>query len=326
MDKKTITIVMCTFNGEKYLEEQIDSILSQTIPIYEIIIQDDYSTDSTWSIILRYKNQFPDLFNCAQNNTNIGYHNNFHLAISKAKGHYIAFADQDDVWRQDKLEILTKNIGDKLLIVSNSTCINSTGDVKGKLYNKMLESDFRLEKLIWGNVVYGHSCMVSSEIKKYFNKIDCITAHDYSVALISASLNSIKIIDQELQKWRRHDAAHTITFSKEKHRPKQRGIEKTFKAFISLLFGNKSLIITNGFKVIYNILQSVKSEKMTVSEFSNIEKIVTLMSKQTIFSYIKASFIYLKIQNTNLKNNHLFGLFYFTFVFRWWYDHQTSMS
>lgn len=56
---KKVSVVMCTYNGEKYLREQLDSILNQIYPIYEIIIQDDASTDRTWEIIQRYKKNSP---------------------------------------------------------------------------------------------------------------------------------------------------------------------------------------------------------------------------------------------------------------------------
>ena len=59
MGKKTVSVVMCTYNGEKYLREQMDSILAQTYPIHEIIVCDDCSTDGTMNILQEYATKFP---------------------------------------------------------------------------------------------------------------------------------------------------------------------------------------------------------------------------------------------------------------------------
>ena len=59
MEKKTVSVVMCTYNGEKYLREQMDSILAQTYPIHEIIVCDDCSTDGTMNILQEYATKFP---------------------------------------------------------------------------------------------------------------------------------------------------------------------------------------------------------------------------------------------------------------------------
>ena len=64
---KTVSIVMCTYNGEQYLREQMDSLLAQTYPIREIIVQDDVSTDSTWKILTDYATKHPDVVKATQN-------------------------------------------------------------------------------------------------------------------------------------------------------------------------------------------------------------------------------------------------------------------
>mgnify|MGYP003081550613 FL=1 len=58
-EKKSVSIVLCTYNGAKYLQEQLDSILAQTYPMHEIIIQDDGSTDNTWQILEKYEEKYP---------------------------------------------------------------------------------------------------------------------------------------------------------------------------------------------------------------------------------------------------------------------------
>ena len=91
---KTVSVVMCTYNGAKYLREQLDSILNQTYPIYELIVQDDCSTDETVDIVKEYFLKY-DFIKIHQNTQQKGITQNFISAIHLAKGEYIAISDQD---------------------------------------------------------------------------------------------------------------------------------------------------------------------------------------------------------------------------------------
>lgn len=104
MEKKTVSVVMCTYNGEKYLREQMDSILAQTYPIHEIIVCDDCSTDGTMNILQEYATKFP-FIKVHRNTRNKGCNQNFHdifYQVSK-KVDYIAISDQDDIWFPEKI-------------------------------------------------------------------------------------------------------------------------------------------------------------------------------------------------------------------------------
>src|SRR5665811_1112374 len=98
-----ISVVLCTYNGEKYLHEQLNSILNQTYPIYEIIVQDDCSTDSTWDILQTYKDKYP-IIKCYRNKVNLKAHANFISAFKRATGDFISPSDQGDIWMKHKLE------------------------------------------------------------------------------------------------------------------------------------------------------------------------------------------------------------------------------
>jgi len=97
------SVALCTFNGQKFLSQQLDSIINQTVPVDEIIICDDNSTDTTISIIKDYKEKYPyiKLFN---NSNSLGTIKNFEKAISLCSGKYIFLSDQDDIWKKDKVE------------------------------------------------------------------------------------------------------------------------------------------------------------------------------------------------------------------------------
>lgn len=99
---------MCTYNGEKYIIEQLDSLKNQTQVIDEVIICDDCSTDRTVEIIRNYidSNRLGDSWNCYVNQTNKGYADNFHDVLIRATGDIIFFCDQDDIWHLDKVKCM----------------------------------------------------------------------------------------------------------------------------------------------------------------------------------------------------------------------------
>ena len=126
-----ISIAMTTYNGEKYIERQLESIFSQTLPADEIIICDDASKDRTVEIINRFieKNQ-TDKIRLVHNQENLGYIRNFHKAISLTRGDYIFLADQDDVWHADKIEQTLQVLKDKnaSVVCTNCSLIDDEGN------------------------------------------------------------------------------------------------------------------------------------------------------------------------------------------------------
>ena len=103
MKRNTVSIVMCTYNGESFIREQLDSIMAQTYPVEEIIIQDDCSTDGTFEVVSEYASRYPHI-RPIRNKTRKGVNGNFFDALGKASGDYIAIADQDDIWEPYKIE------------------------------------------------------------------------------------------------------------------------------------------------------------------------------------------------------------------------------
>lgn len=112
-DKK-VSVVMCTYNGAAFLREQLDTIINQTYPIYEIIVQDDGSTDETINILESYKERYP-IVKLYKNVDGRGVNTNFFSALKRATGDYIAISDQDDIWELDKIEKQITFIGESWL-------------------------------------------------------------------------------------------------------------------------------------------------------------------------------------------------------------------
>ena len=113
--KPRVSVVMCTCNGARYLREQMDSILGQDCPPSEIVVQDDLSDDGTWELLEAYRKGRPELFRLYRNETRLGFNRNFHTAILRATGDFIALADQDDIWFPSKLRLRIEGTCDNLL-------------------------------------------------------------------------------------------------------------------------------------------------------------------------------------------------------------------
>src|SRR5512138_1120776 len=104
--KNTVSVAMCTFNGESYLQEQLASICRQTVLPDELVVCDDASTDATVRILTQFKETCGFPVRVFVNETNQGVCMNFARAISHCSGDLIVLADQDDIWQADKIEIM----------------------------------------------------------------------------------------------------------------------------------------------------------------------------------------------------------------------------
>lgn len=104
-----ISVVMATYNGMKYLEQQLDSIKNQTISPDEVIISDDASNDGTFEYLQNYiSNNSLKNWSLIKNDNNIGWINNFYKLFEQCSGDIVFCADQDDIWKNDKIELMTK--------------------------------------------------------------------------------------------------------------------------------------------------------------------------------------------------------------------------
>jgi hypothetical protein len=100
-----VSVVLCTYNGDRFVREQLATIVDQTEPPLEIIVSDDGSTDQTMSIVEDVAARSSVPIKLYRNVDNLGFSENFLAACDNASGDYIAFSDQDDRWRPDKLEV-----------------------------------------------------------------------------------------------------------------------------------------------------------------------------------------------------------------------------
>ena len=118
---KKVSVVVCTYNGEQFLREQLESVVNQTFPLHEIIIQDDGSTDRTMQIAMEYANRYDNII-VKSNPDKQGINGNFFSAMRSCTGDFIAICDQDDLWAQDKIERQVAAIGNELMCTCHTPC------------------------------------------------------------------------------------------------------------------------------------------------------------------------------------------------------------
>lgn len=208
-----ISVCIATYNGGRYIKEQLLSIIPQLSPDDEIIISDDRSSDNTVSVI--------ESINCLlcriiYNKERRGYTSNFENAISHAKGDYIFLSDQDDVWYNDKVSVMMSALMDCDLIVSDAMIVDSDlREISNSFYSERLP-----RKTLIGNIIkfgYIGCCMafrkdlLCKALPFPTNHVLC--THDNWLFLIAKAFFKVKIMDDKLVYYRRH-GKNTSTGSK----------------------------------------------------------------------------------------------------------------
>lgn len=211
-----ISIALAAYNGEKYIGEQIDSILVQTYQDFELIVCDDCSTDNTWQILEEYTKRDRRI-KIYRNETNLGFKKNFEKAITLCKGDYVALSDQDDIWMENHLEVLLQNIGNKSIACGNSLLVDSEGNSKSiKLneYEGLLcfdDAKYIYRSLLNGNCLQGANMLMPLGFANKCLPIpNGVPYHDAWFAACACLDNGISYLFEIINKYRQH--GENITF------------------------------------------------------------------------------------------------------------------
>ena len=206
-----VSIALCTFNGEKYLAEQLDTLITQTYPNIEIIVVDDCSTDSTLKILKEYESR--NLIRLYQNEKNIGFSKNFENAIQLCKGEFIALSDQDDIWEKNKIKLLLDNIGDSILIYHDSELINSTGQSLNKRMSDVnnFVKGTNNKAFIFRNCIAGHMIFFRKKLTSFIFPVPDIFFHDWWMVYAATTIDRITFVPNVLVKYRQHEKSYTDT-------------------------------------------------------------------------------------------------------------------
>ncbi|WEK68447.1 MAG: glycosyltransferase family 2 protein [Candidatus Chryseobacterium colombiense] len=214
-----ISVALCTYNGEKFLRQQIDSILNQTLHVEEIVVCDDCSTDKTFQILKEYQEKFPKIFRIYSNEKNLRSVKNFEKALSLCTGEIIFLSDQDDVWENNKVEAfnaffaLNKQTD---VLCSNGYLINENNerqdfhtvwDVPEFLKADKQEIDYFKIFATIGNFATGAAMAMRKSFLPQvlpFPNIDGLH-HDEWIALISSEQKKFAFLNEKLFSYRIHN-------------------------------------------------------------------------------------------------------------------------
>jgi glycosyltransferase involved in cell wall biosynthesis len=213
-----ISVAMCTYNGERFLSQQLDSIAKQTRPPDELVVCDDKSTDQTVEMI----RSFAASANCSvkvfANHKNVGFIANFERAIQLCTGDLIALSDQDDSWYPMRLERCEQEFAARPevgLVFSDADIIDgqdqSTGmrlwqnfGFVGELRQRMLAGDYSV--LAKNRFVTGATVMFRSRLREYCLPIGSGWLHDEWIAATAASVAEVAPIASPLIRYRQHSS------------------------------------------------------------------------------------------------------------------------
>lgn len=208
-EKVTVDILMATYNGELYVRQQILSIISQTYTHWILYVHDDGSSDNTIKIV-KELSSMDNRIVLIEDNIRFGNAGkNFNHLLSFSKNDLICFCDQDDIWFENKLEILVSkfplsNNTPAALISSGYIYQNKTNQITGQL-NYQISN---LKELLFINGgVHGSRSMINRKMSEEIIKFECdLIIHDHIMSLIAVSFGQIKYIDDILFLYRQHSS------------------------------------------------------------------------------------------------------------------------
>ena len=225
MQHAKFSVAMCTYNGARFVAEQLDSIAAQTRPADELVVCDDGSTDATVACIQKFARNAPFPVRLFENETNVGSTKNFERAIELCDGDFIAVADQDDVWLPEKLMVLEQTLA------SASTGLAFTdGDVVdeslrplgqrvwqtlrfGEEEQRLFCEGHAFAVLLGHNVVTGAAMALKAEFRKLIlpfpndlNHDGIPVLHDWWTALVIAAVGEVSFVPESLFKYRQHSS------------------------------------------------------------------------------------------------------------------------
>jgi glycosyltransferase involved in cell wall biosynthesis len=213
----TTSVALCTYNGSRYLKDQLESILSQTLPVDEIVVCDDGSTDQTIPIINFYQQHFP-FIRLVNNDHNLGGKKNFEKALSLCTGDTIFLCDQDDVWEEQKVETIVQYLQENeycegvfhnASITSDTTlwqALNFTS-----ILPKLIPAQLFKAQLMYRNFVTGACLVIRRSALSFVLPFKLMEHmwHDEWIALVLAKRSSLHWINKNLARYRIHGDQQT---------------------------------------------------------------------------------------------------------------------
>jgi rhamnosyltransferase len=217
-----ISVALATYNGERYIYEQLESIANQSLPPHEIIVSDDCSLDGTGEVVKRFASKTNIPIKLYRNQQNTGFAANFINAASRCSGDVVAFSDQDDIWLEDKLYKCSTLFDDPLttLVVHSALLADQFMTPTGLLDPTVTKEGPR--RITGGRLFGGYAvgcCMVvrrdvvstlckfidKKQLEEYGTETAPFLAHDVLVWALARDMGTVRYIQESLIFRRCHD-------------------------------------------------------------------------------------------------------------------------
>lgn len=213
MDEQ-IDVLLATYNGEKYLKEQIDSILNQSYKNIRLIISDDCSKDATVQIIKECQ-QKDNRVILYEQEKNLGYIKNFEFLLTKVENNIYMLSDQDDVWKKDKIEKTLKKLKEDNadLVFTDVEIVDSNLKTLYPSFNKYMKLERKIKNTSGIEMQYLYNCVTGCTVmskKKFIEKIlpfpskSKYVAHDMWIGIIIAMYGKMTYLDETTIYYRQH--------------------------------------------------------------------------------------------------------------------------
>lgn len=211
-----VEILLATYNGEKYLREQLDSILNQDYENWIVRACDDASTDRTYEILKEYRDKYPDKFIIQKNEKGFGSaKKNFMYLIKNSSHDYIMCCDQDDVWLTEKISLTleamkrTEEKDVPVLIHTDLKVVDSELNIISESFfeHSNFRKQFEYHEILIQNFVTGCTTMMNRplvELMGLMDDCDKILMHDWAAAVIAAGAGKVGFVDKATMLYRQH--------------------------------------------------------------------------------------------------------------------------
>jgi len=217
MDSLKIGVAIITFNGLKYLPQQLASIATQTRPVHHLVISDDRSTDGTWEFLQAWAQQSSIRVTLIRNETQLGLRGNFEQSIAAVEADIVFTSDQDDVWVPDRVALLTQQFEQHpnvLLVHTDAILVDAAGRDMGTTLLGELELSPAERRAIHAgdafavycrrNVVTGATVAVRSTLVRMALPFIANLYHDAWLALLAAGAGEVRLLEIPTIHYRQH--------------------------------------------------------------------------------------------------------------------------
>lgn len=211
---RRISVALCTHNGARFIEEQLRSILQQSLPVHEIVLGDDESTDDTVGIARAVVADSGVELVVREHSPGLGVRENFADAVAATTGHVVALSDQDDVWHPERLARLVPHLDEARLVHSDARLVdNELRPLGSTLLTSLEASSWELEQLEHGdalavllrrNLVTGATTVMRGGFARGALPIPEGWLHDEWFAMLAAIDGGLRLVPEALTDYRQH--------------------------------------------------------------------------------------------------------------------------